>query len=226
MSVSLILEKAVEGMCARLSVEKANRKLSERELWGRLTTCVLSSQVSYGTAQAAANHVEGIIFSSSTDCAQALEAALSMSLREPMNLNGRQIRYRFPNAKAKQIAKTWVNFDWGRKSLRAIAYSDVSEETARTVLIQNVVGMGPKQASMFLRDIGAAKDLAIIDRHILDYMRVTSLADVDPKALTSKTYWDIEECLRDYAHFLGHPLSLVDHAIWLITREAKREAMI
>ena len=86
--------------------------------------------------------------------------------------------------------------------------------------------MGYKQASMFLRDIGVAKNLAIIDRHVLDYMRALALVSSIPNVLSVPLYRKCENALADYTAFLGYPMALVDRAIWLVIRAAKHEALI
>lgn len=227
METSLVLEKAVEGMCVRLaSADRPMRRLPEQELWTRLFECVLSSQVPYYSAQIAAHRVTKIIFDFPTEDQLSLEKRLMQHLNEPMSFGNRTFRYRFPNSKARQVAKTWCRFRDCSKPIARWVYAPRPEEELRTALVRLVTGMGYKQASMFLRDIGVAQNLAIIDRHVLDYMKALSLVGSVPNVLSVAFYRKCENALADYTAFLGYPMALVDRAIWLVIRVAKHEALI
>jgi N-glycosylase/DNA lyase len=80
---------------------------------------------------------------------------------------------------------------------------------------------------MFLRDIGRAADLAIIDRHVLTYIDVVRLVPYSGAGqLTRRKYLTLEDHLRRYADFLGLPLGIVDRAVWIVVRVAKRERLV
>ena len=63
-------------------------------------------------------------------------------------------------------------------------------------MVENVKGLGFKEASHFLRNIGY-KNLAIIDFHIVDILAGNKMID-KPKnrSLTRKRYLEIESVLR------------------------------
>ena len=63
--------------------------------------------------------------------------------------------------------------------------------SAREWLVKNVKGIGYKEASHFLRNVGY-KNLAILDRHILNLMDEEGLIE-KPKSLTRKNYLEIEK---------------------------------
>ena len=176
MSTSLVLEKAVQGMCERLAVNSSPPKIiNETFLWKRLVECILSSQVSYASAQAATQRITSILFSSIGKCEEILIDALINCLLEPMVVCGKTVHYRFPRLKSKQVALTWSYFETNNKPLSSIVSSGLSENELRDELIVLVSGLGLKQASMFLRDVGVAKNLAIIDRHVIDFMEAVNL---------------------------------------------------
>ena len=227
MSTGLVLEKAVQGMCARLAVNSSPLKITnEIFLWKRLVECILSSQVSYASAQVATQRITSILFSSMGRCEEILTDALINCLLKPMTVCGKTVRYRFPRLKSKQVALTWSYFEANAKPLASIVYSDSSENELRDELIDLVSGLGLKQASMFLRDVGAAKNLAIIDRHVIDFMEAVHLSSNLTKSLNTKEYLELENSLRDYAFFLGYSLDILDRAVWLVTRAAKRERIL
>ncbi len=59
---------------------------------------------------------------------------------------------------------------------------------AREWLVGNVLGLGYKEAGHFLRNIGLAEELAILDRHILKNLVILGVIDEIPKSLTRKRY--------------------------------------
>ena len=75
---------------------------------------------------------------------------------------------RFPNVKAKYIidARTYFTVE-GRLNVKSHICSFVETVELREYLVENIKGIGMKEASHFLRNIGLGKDLAILDRHIM-----------------------------------------------------------
>ena len=85
---------------------------------------------------------------------------------------------------------------------------------ARRWLVENVKGLGWKEASHFLRNVGYL-DVAIIDRHILSNMREHGLIrDDGRKGLTRRRYLEYEGILRAVAERVGVPLGELDLYLW------------
>jgi N-glycosylase/DNA lyase len=82
---------------------------------------------------------------------------------------------------------------------------------AREWLMKNVKGLGMKEASHFLRNIGF-KDLAIIDFHIVDVLAKHKIIK-KPKNL-GKEYIKIEEKLREIAKKAKLSLAELDLYLW------------
>ncbi|GLS17013.1 hypothetical protein GCM10007874_00280 [Labrys miyagiensis] len=94
----------------------------------------------------------------------------------------------------------------------------------RDWLVEMAPGFGPKQASMFLRNTGVSYDLAILDRHVLDYMRLIGLRTAQSKPLTTmKRYRCDELSMCDHARALGFPVGILDWAIWIVMRVANKQ---
>jgi N-glycosylase/DNA lyase len=74
--------------------------------------------------------------------------------------------------------------------------------------------MGYKEASHFLRNIGFADDLAILDRHILKNLKIFGIIEEIPKSLSKKKYLEIEEKMRNLANEVNIPLSHLDLLFW------------
>lgn len=92
-------------------------------------------------------------------------------------------------------------------------------------LMALVTGLGPKQASMFLRNTGHTLELAVLDRHVLVFMDLLGLAPL-PKALTLAEYLRREAVFAGFADRLGHSVGHVDWAVWFVMRAARQEKLL
>jgi N-glycosylase/DNA lyase len=117
--------------------------------------------------------------------------------------------HRFPNARANYISDS-VKY---KDSLKDIIHSSKDEEL-RKWLVKNIKGLGYKEASHFLRNIGF-DDFAIIDFHIIDVLVAYTLIE-RPKALTKRKYLEIENTLRDIAKQTNLTLAELDLYLWYI----------
>jgi len=84
----------------------------------------------------------------------------------------------------------------------------------REFLVRNIKGMGYKEASHFLRNIGLGENLAILDRHILKNLISLGVIDSIPKTLTRKKYLKIEKKMREFAKDIGIPMAHLDLVLW------------
>jgi len=84
----------------------------------------------------------------------------------------------------------------------------------REWLIENVNGMGCKEASHFLRNIGFGDDIAILDRHILKNLVKYGVIPEVPKSLTEKKYLEIEDKMRRFSQNIGIPFAHLDLLWW------------
>jgi N-glycosylase/DNA lyase len=79
--------------------------------------------------------------------------------------------------------------------------------------VVNVKGMGWKEASHFLRNIGY-RDLAILDRHILRNLKLHGVIRSYPASLTPKRYLAIEKAFERFASAVGIPMDELDLLFW------------
>ena len=84
----------------------------------------------------------------------------------------------------------------------------------RDFLVRNIRGIGYKEASHFLRNVGLGRDLAILDRHILKNLRSLGVIEDIPGGLTRKRYMEIEEKMREFAKDLGIRMDFLDLILW------------
>ncbi len=85
---------------------------------------------------------------------------------------------------------------------------------ARTWLVKNIKGLGMKEASHFLRNVGLGKNLAILDRHILKNLKIYGVIEEVPNCLTAKRYREIEEKMKKFSKNSGIPLAELDLLFW------------
>jgi len=89
-----------------------------------------------------------------------------------------------------------------------------SAQNLRDWLAENVKGLGLKEATHFLRNIGRNGDLAILDRHILRNLVRHGVIRGIPKTLTKKHYLRIEKRFQLFASELKIPINELDLLFW------------
>jgi len=121
----------------------------------------------------------------------------------------KKIGYRFHN-RAAYIA---CNRKYSNIKDIICCFNDVKE--AREWLAKEMRGIGYKEASHFLRNVGY-EGVAILDRHILHCMKKQGLIQTIPLTLTKKRYNEIEEKLCKYAKKIGLGVGEIDLYLWYI----------
>jgi N-glycosylase/DNA lyase len=89
-----------------------------------------------------------------------------------------------------------------------------NSQEARNWLVENVKGLGMKEASHFLRNIGIGNDLAILDSHILKNLEKYGVIKEIPKNLTAKKYLEIEAGMKKFSVFIGINFDELDLLLW------------
>lgn len=119
---------------------------------------------------------------------------------------------RFHNNKADYLLNVksvfeelWNNFDFLNKSL------DVLE--LREWLVKNVKGLGYKEASHFLRNVGY-RGLAILDRHILRNLSRLEVIDTIPKNMPRNKYLLIEKNFKEFSNKTRLKIDELDLYFW------------
>lgn len=179
-------------VCARVNeFEKAGRSPIEK-IFSELCFCIL-------TANYNAERAIKIQDTIGRGFLTLPEKKLSQKLRE--------LGHRYPNTRAAYVVEA-------RKSLCRMekALKSLKGEELRGWLVENVKGIGYKEASHFLRNIGY-KDYAIIDFHIIGVLVEHNLIK-KPKTLSKKRYLEVEELLRDIAKECRLNLAELDLYLW------------
>jgi len=201
--------------------------LNEMSLWHELTCCLLSSQVVYELAVAASEKIyaNGIF---TTPHRRNHKSSVAKEIRNllesTIEVNGVSKKYRFPRSRSRQLAETWEIVGTTFGSLTAALESFENAGDTRRWMVEKLPGFGPKQSSMFLRNIAYSFDVAIIDRHVTRYMVLTGIYDELPSRLGSLKYYEQHESvLRHEADEYGLQLGILDWSIWIVMRAAGRE---
>ena len=121
---------------------------------------------------------------------------------------------RFPNNKARFILEARDRFSVGGRFRIKDKIDTKDIPAAREWLVKNIKGLGYKEASHFLRNVGFGGDLAILDVHILRNMRRYGVIGEVPKSITAKRYMLFENALRKFAVRIGIPLGELDLLFW------------
>jgi N-glycosylase/DNA lyase len=122
---------------------------------------------------------------------------------------------RFHENKSRWIVKARRRFMEPRPTMRQDLEERAHDPPAlRDWLEGEVHGLGPKEASHFLRNIGLGENLAILDRHILRNLEGLGVIETLPPSLTRSRYLAIEEKLQAYCTRVGIPLGQMDLLLW------------
>jgi len=122
----------------------------------------------------------------------------------------KKLGYRFPNIRARFIIEARKH----HKNLKKIICLYKTDKRRREWFAENVKGLGYKEASHFLRNIGFP-NCAIIDFHIIDILAKNKIIK-KPKTLTKKAYLKIEEALSIMAKKLKISLAELDLYLWYL----------
>lgn len=125
----------------------------------------------------------------------------------------RKNKHRFHNNKARYIVDARCHIDIKEKIKNIVKKH--GELKAREWLVKNVRGLGYKEASHFLRNVGY-KNLAILDRHIINLMYKSGKIKEKPKTLTKRRYLKIERVFKRIAKSLGISAAELDLYMWYL----------
>ena len=226
------IEIAVNRICGELmslqSEPCAWNERSEADLFRETVASILGSRVHFEMALAATDALagEGLLEFCGNEGSYGgrVEAVLSRPLCHPNWSRGR--RYRFPKCRARFLAKTATAIYANGGSFKGWLAELGDGRAARRYLVEKASGIGPKQASMILRNIGFCDHIAILDSHLMRFMHLRGLSDHAPRHVASlKRYEEVEARFLDYVERSGWPTPVLDQAIWIVMRVYLKGAM-
>ena len=122
---------------------------------------------------------------------------------------------RFKNKKAAYLVKAREFFSRNRKVNIKSALSQFKDsQECREWLVKNITGLGYKEASHFLRNIGFGENMAILDRHVLKNLKNLKVISEVPESLSRAKYLDIEKRMAAFSEQIRIPFSHLDLVLW------------
>ena len=233
-----VINQTIRAMCTEVAArDRATpdwRSLKEQDLLYEASVCIIGSQMAFELALATADRLHAWSLIGAEHCTNdvAYRREIVAALSEPVALEdeGRPVRWvrpRFKNRIAALLTSTVVEIYGKARSLHGLLAVAPNAKTARQELTQVVWGFGPKQASLFLRRVGYCADLAVLDVHVLDYLRLARGLTIAPARLGHlSSYEEVEEKFQEVAAGFGHTVGCVDLATWLTMRVAKRASYL
>ncbi|MBU0759318.1 MAG: N-glycosylase/DNA lyase [Candidatus Omnitrophica bacterium] len=183
----------------RLNEFRRVYKKSDKDIFAELCFCIFTPQAKAVLCDSAVKRLKakGLLFKgASGDIRRCLSGV------------------RFPNNKARYLIEARRVFKNG-KQLGIKNKIDLKDlQKTRDWIAKYVKGVGYKEASHFLRNIGLGKDMAILDRHILKNLKRYGVIKKIPESLSRKEYIKIEERMRDFFKQLNIPMEEVDLLFW------------
>jgi N-glycosylase/DNA lyase len=195
---NLVQDQKIRAKVLERAEEFKLNNLSSEEVWFReLTLCILTANSSFLSAYKALGCLgESIYYASEKEIRDLLKSC----------------NYRFYNLKAKYITIAREKI-YGKLKSEIKPIADYDQSLAREKLLK-IDGLGMKESSHFLRNVGYF-DLAIIDRHVINFLRkIGAVGEIKNSHLTKKQYIIFENILRSIASNLNIPPGLLDLFIW------------
>lgn len=120
---------------------------------------------------------------------------------------------RFSGNKAKFILEAREFFTRDGIDIKS-KFSQGTSNAKREWLAKNVKGLGYKEASHFLRNIGLGFDLAILDRHIMKNLLKYRVIKEIPNCITKKCYLSVEKKMKEFSKEVNIPMAELDLLFW------------
>jgi len=111
--------------------------------------------------------------------------------------------YRFHNLRANYIALAKDSFD----------KINLDSPNIREELVKNIKGLGYKESSHFLRNIGK-KGYAILDKHVIKLLNDLEVIDNSAPPKNPKQYLEIEEKMKIFAKEIEIDFDELDLVLW------------
>ncbi|MEM0155748.1 MAG: N-glycosylase/DNA lyase [Thermoplasmataceae archaeon] len=170
-------------------------KSSKEFIFGELCFCILTANTSaeMGVATQKAIGLDGFMNYSQEDLRNRLKG----------------VKYRFYNLRSRYIVEAREIIDQIKDLI-----ANPDRLYVRDYLVQNIKGIGYKEASHFLRNIGIY-DFAILDKHILKMLRA-EYPGISVKVGSRQRYLDTEKLVVDIARSMGMEPGILDLYMWRI----------
>ena len=204
MSLEISLEEKIKELREKIGNEvnitlkkfEENKKISLEEKFLELVFCILVANCS---------------MKKTFEIWKNIDSNFLKLSKEELSKKLKSFGYRFYNKRAEYIIEA-------RNKITLIdeILKEEDEFKVRENLVKNFKGLGWKEASHFLRNLGY-NNFAILDRHVLRVLKEFKIIEDVPKSLNKKTYLEIEGKLRELASKLNIKLNELDFYIFYIS---------
>jgi N-glycosylase/DNA lyase len=190
-AIKLLVKRRMEEF------QSLSERATNNDIFRELVFCILTANASAKMGLRSVNALDHVIFDGS-------EQDICNRLRGI---------YRFPYSRANYIVRSRSfltqqhNMDF--RSLFAQFGGNVFD--IREYLKTNVIGIGYKECSHFLRNIGF-KGLAILDKHVISMLNVLGCNANKPR--NKKEYKEIEQMMKAFAAQNGLDFDELDLVFW------------
>jgi len=113
----------------------------------------------------------------------------------------------------RQKSNRLIDMKYKYYEIENILLSDMDNYSKRNWLAENLKGIGYKEASHFLRNIGY-RNLAILDRHILKHLVKSELFDEIPNISSGQRYFEVERKFLQFSEKVSIPIDHLDLLFW------------
>ncbi len=133
---------------------------------------------------------------------------------DAQKLSSRLNVVRFKNHKAQYICDARAMFCRNEMpDIKKKIDSFAGSIELRDWLSGNIMGIGYKEASHFVRNTGFFTDAAILDRHIIRNLNSLGVLEKAETNLTRKNYLDIEKTMKGFSNSIGIPMDYLDFVL-------------
>lgn len=181
----------------RLSQFKdVNKAASPGDLFRELVFCILTANASARMALRSINTLDSLIY-------KGAERDIENRLRGV---------YRFPKVRANYIVRSRDFLQsYCQMNIRKILNEFTDKFLLREFLVKNIVGIGFKECSHFLRNIGYS-GYAILDKHVISMLNLLDCSVRKPKS--KHEYCEIEKIMIDFAKRINIDIDELDLLFW------------
>ena len=181
-----------EKINSRLSDFDSIDKSDRNKLYEELAFCFLTPQSKAKFADSAIKSLieNKILFSGSA---------------EEIQPHLRGIRFHITKSKRLEASReVFDNFNFNFENIFLL----------RDEIVNSFKGIGMKEASHFLRNIGYGSEIAILDRHILKNLKNVGVIEEVPVTISRKKYIEIEDKMKDFCNNIGISMAELDLLLW------------
>jgi N-glycosylase/DNA lyase len=178
------------------------QKGSDAQMWEEMVYCIFTAGASASSGFTAVNAVRPLLSNGS-------RAALTRALKRPP-------AYRFHNVRAEHIVATraYLRREASmRLREKLMSFRDPVERRDWLARNPDIKGLGYKEASHFLRNVGF-KGYAILDKHIVRCLSEIGVIDSAKPPTSRSRYLETESRMRNFSTDVGIDFDELDLALW------------